>query len=275
MEESWTSWRTSLTELTNLVIPRAYTEPSPFAAVHRELFVFSDALTKTIVGVADLKIPTNIDHNSVKSYLSEQACSWTLNPPHASHFRGAWEKMIGLTKNILYSMFLQLKDKLSHEVLVTFMAEVSAIINSRLLVPTDRDELLLLTPATLLTQKALPRPAPAGEFGPSASGGMSSICPTPSGTGGINSFSQHCKHERSGGLHARTSSAHCVYCSSGHSIHMAAMCIGYRASPVSSCFQINFQYKPFCTHCYLIESHPKVTVKHDDAAIVIYFFVCS
>ncbi|XP_019735687.1 uncharacterized protein LOC109521985 [Hippocampus comes] len=57
-------------------------------------------------------------------------------------------------------------DKLTHEVLVTFMAEVTAIINSRLLVPTDRDELLSLTPATLLTQKVLPRPAPAGEFGP-------------------------------------------------------------------------------------------------------------
>lgn len=64
-------------------------------------------------------------------------------------------------------MFLQLKDKLTHEVLVTFMAEVAAIINARPLVPvtTDPDDLFILTPAALLTQKVNIVPAPAVEFG--------------------------------------------------------------------------------------------------------------
>ena len=37
------------------------------------------------------------------------------------------------------AMFLQLKDKLTHEVLVTFMAEVAAIINARPLVTVTMD----------------------------------------------------------------------------------------------------------------------------------------
>ncbi|KAM9425693.1 LOW QUALITY PROTEIN: uncharacterized protein KZ484_012260 [Pholidichthys leucotaenia] len=100
---------------------------------------------------------------------NDGGCSWTFNPPHASHVGGAWERMIGLARKILDSMFLQLKDKLTHEVLVTFMAEVAAIINARPLVPvtTDPDESFILSPAALLTQKVNSVPAPAGEFGPS------------------------------------------------------------------------------------------------------------
>lgn len=74
--------------------------------------------------------------------------------------------MIGLTRRVLDSMFLQLKDKLTHEVLVTFMAEVAAIINGRPLVPvtTDPDDSFILKPAALLTQKVNIVPAPAGKF---------------------------------------------------------------------------------------------------------------
>lgn len=74
--------------------------------------------------------------------------------------------MIGLARRILDSMFLQLKDKLTHEVLVTFMAEV-AIINARPLVPDDLDDSFILTPAALLTQKVNIVLAPAGKFGAS------------------------------------------------------------------------------------------------------------
>lgn len=64
--------------------------------------------------------------------------------------------MIGLTRRILYSVFLQLKNnKLTHKVLVTFMSEVAAIINARPLAPvsTDPNEPFILTPGALLTQK--------------------------------------------------------------------------------------------------------------------------
>lgn len=54
---------------------------------------------------------------------------------------------------------------LSHEVLCTLMAEMTAIINSRPLVPVSRDAdlPLILTPAMLLMQKQSV-PPPPGKF---------------------------------------------------------------------------------------------------------------
>ncbi|CAE1260781.1 unnamed protein product [Acanthosepion pharaonis] len=53
-------------------------------------------------------------------------------------------------------MFLQYKQRLTHELLSTFLAEVTSIVNVRPLisVSTDPDKPFILTPATLLTQKA-------------------------------------------------------------------------------------------------------------------------
>lgn len=74
--------------------------------------------------------------------------------------------MIGVARRILDSMLLQDTSHLSHEVLCTFMAEVTAIINARPLVPvsTDPDSPLILTPAMLLTQKVGTSPTPPGSF---------------------------------------------------------------------------------------------------------------
>lgn len=104
----------------------------------------------------ELKIPSNINNGSVEKFLLDQGCTWIFNPPHASHMGGTWERMIGVARKILDSMFLQLgTSKLTHKALSTLMAEVAAIINARPLIPvsTDPDDPLMLTPATLLTQK--------------------------------------------------------------------------------------------------------------------------
>lgn len=130
----------------------------------------SDRGTNFVGACNALKIPSNIDDTAVQTYLTEQGCTWTFNPPHASHFGGSWERMIGLARRILDSMFLELKgNKLTHEVLVTFMSEVAAIINARPLVPvsTDPSDPFILTPAALLTQKIDILPAPAGDYGDS------------------------------------------------------------------------------------------------------------
>lgn len=73
--------------------------------------------------------------------------------------------MIGVARQIFDSILLQEHVHLSHEVLCTFMCEVSAIINARPLTPvsTDPDAPFLLTPAMLLTQKGAV-PPPPGEF---------------------------------------------------------------------------------------------------------------
>ncbi|KAK7910443.1 hypothetical protein WMY93_015127 [Mugilogobius chulae] len=116
----------------------------------------SDRETNFIGTYNELKLsPANVDP-SVKDYLNEQRCTWEFNPPHASHMGGAWERMIGVSRRILDGLLLDVKQpQLTHEVLVTLMAEVTAIVNARPLVPvsTDPDAPLILTPAMLLTQK--------------------------------------------------------------------------------------------------------------------------
>lgn len=105
------------------------------------------------------------DETDVSKYLGEEGCTWLFNPPHSSHMGGAWERMIGVSRRILDSMLSQVSPShLTHEVLSTFMAEVSAIINARPLTPisTDADSPCLLTPTKILTQKVCtPLPPPA------------------------------------------------------------------------------------------------------------------
>ncbi|XP_061430017.1 uncharacterized protein LOC133356498 [Lethenteron reissneri] len=127
----------------------------------------SDCGTNFIGACKELKINTeNVEDYSVRKYLSDQGCTWIFNPPHSSHMGGAWECMIGIARRILDSMLCDVgSTRLSHEVLTTLMAEVSAIINSRPLIPvsTDPESPFILTPATLLTQKTDVLTAPTEE----------------------------------------------------------------------------------------------------------------
>ncbi|XP_038588673.1 uncharacterized protein LOC119913337 [Micropterus salmoides] len=101
----------------------------------------------------------------LQKFLSEQGCIWEFNPPHASHMGGPWERMIGVARRILDSMFLQHNTRLTHEVLCTLMAEVTAIMNARPLLPVsaDPENPFILSPSMLLTQKT-GAPPPPGEF---------------------------------------------------------------------------------------------------------------
>lgn len=128
----------------------------------------SDCRTNFTGACKELQILlTDSEKPYVKRYLSEEGCTWVFNPPHSSHIGGVWERMIGISRRILNSMLMQTSTShLTHEVLSTFMAEVTAIINARPLVPisSDPDSLFLLTPASLLTQKVCTQPPPPGTF---------------------------------------------------------------------------------------------------------------
>ncbi|XP_075706846.1 uncharacterized protein LOC142741353 [Rhinoderma darwinii] len=127
----------------------------------------SDRGTNFVGAARELQLSSNLDAKNIERYLSGQGCTWTFNPPHSSHMGGAWERMIGIARRILDSIFLQVgSTKLTHESLTTFMAEVSAIINARPLIPisSDPDDPTVLTPATLLTQKTDTICTPPGEF---------------------------------------------------------------------------------------------------------------
>ncbi|XP_065941356.1 uncharacterized protein [Magallana gigas] len=72
-----------------------------------------------------------VESGPVKKFLSTNGAKWTFNPPHASHMAGSWERMIGIARKILDALLLNTKTKeLTHEVLCTFMCEVTAIMNS-------------------------------------------------------------------------------------------------------------------------------------------------
>ncbi|XP_048734152.2 uncharacterized protein LOC125650167 [Ostrea edulis] len=96
-----------------------------------------------------------VEQGQVQDFLHKSGTIWKFNPPHASHIGGSWERMIGMARKILDAMLLQHKGQLTHEVLHTFMYEVSAIINSRPVTPisTDPDNPVIISPAMLLTQK--------------------------------------------------------------------------------------------------------------------------
>lgn len=125
----------------------------------------SDRGTNFIGACRELQV--NTDDPEIKNYLQDQGCTWTFNVPHSSHMGGAWERLIGVARRILDGLLV--KDgptRLTHEVLSTLMAKVMAIMIARPLVPISYDVEIpeMLSPATLLTQKASVTPAPLGDF---------------------------------------------------------------------------------------------------------------
>jgi hypothetical protein len=104
---------------------------------------------------------------AVQAYLTTDKCEWIFNPPHASHAGGVWERMIRVTRRILDSTLSNVAPgHLTHEVLTTLMAEATAIVNGRPLVPLFCDPTVpeILTPSTLLTLKSRTLKAVPGSF---------------------------------------------------------------------------------------------------------------
>jgi hypothetical protein len=110
---------------------------------------FVGAQTELATALQEMK------NEQISSYLAQE-CEWLFNPPHASH--------AGL---ILDAMLHELPTKqLTHEVLTTLMAEVSAIMNSRPLAPVSTEAPEILSPSMILTQKPSHLPPPPGKFTP-------------------------------------------------------------------------------------------------------------
>ncbi|XP_042281759.1 uncharacterized protein LOC121906755 [Thunnus maccoyii] len=126
--------------------------------------LMSDCGTNFMGACKELGISKNQPDSTVQRYLNQQGCSWEFNPPHASHMGGSWERLIGVAR-ILDSMFLEQHTRLTHDVLCTLMAEVTAIINARPLIPVSNDpeDPFILSPSMLLTQK-VGVPPPPGDF---------------------------------------------------------------------------------------------------------------
>ena len=108
-----------------------------------------------------------MDQTRIQRFTAEQGVEWIFNPPHASHFGGVWERQIGTIRCVLDAMLLEIgRAQLTHELLVTLMAEVTGIVNSRPIatIPSDIDEPQPLNPAMLLTMKTRPLAPTPGHF---------------------------------------------------------------------------------------------------------------
>ncbi|MES9882784.1 MAG: hypothetical protein ABW185_18100 [Sedimenticola sp.] len=139
-----------------------------FVAIRGNVKEFrSDRGTNFIGAIDKLNITAiNVEDGPMEDYLYKNGAVWIFNPPHASHMGGVWERMIGVTRRILDSLLTNVAaGKLTHEVLVTLMAEVTAIVNARPLVPVSSDPECpeILSPAMLLTGKTNTTSA-LGEF---------------------------------------------------------------------------------------------------------------
>lgn len=65
----------------------------------------------------------NVEDSEVSAHLSNTGSVWKFNPPHSSHMGGVWERMIGISRNVLNGLLIQNKKALTHEALSTLMAE--------------------------------------------------------------------------------------------------------------------------------------------------------
>ncbi|XP_062833746.1 uncharacterized protein LOC134298220 [Anolis carolinensis] len=127
-----------------------------FIALRRPIkSIRSDCGTNFVGATKELNCVSRFGRDpKVQNFTNTEQIMWTFNVPHASHMDGVWERMIGISRKILNAMLLSHRS-LTHDVLVTLMAEVTAIINNRPLVPltSDPENLQPLTPALILTQK--------------------------------------------------------------------------------------------------------------------------
>ena len=127
-----------------------------FIAIRGEVVEFrSDRGTNFVGAVDDIGVQAiNVEDRTIQKVLNDGQIRWVFNPPHASHMGGVWERMIGVVRRIIDSILTGIKN-LTHDVLVTLMAEASAVVNARPLVPvsSDSENPQILSPSMLLTQK--------------------------------------------------------------------------------------------------------------------------
>jgi hypothetical protein len=111
----------------------------------------------------------SMDQTKIQKELNKDQCDFVdfhMNPPHASHRGGIWERMIRSVRNVLEALLMKHGDQLNDETLRTLMTEVECILNSRPITYLDMNpgEPLPLTPSHLLTMKGNTVLPPPGRF---------------------------------------------------------------------------------------------------------------
>ena len=104
---------------------------------------------------------STVSLKDVQAEMQTRECTWHFNPPHASHFGGAWERKIGAVKRIFEGSMSQLKGRvLSRDEFSTLILEETAIVNNTPMweITSDPKDPSPISPAMLLTLKDSPNP---------------------------------------------------------------------------------------------------------------------
>ena len=107
-----------------------------------------------------------LDVQSASKALLNLGATWVLNPPHASHFGGCYERKIGQIRRCLDAALLYAgSHPLTYDEFSTLLQECAAIVNSTPLweVSYNPNDPFPVTPYQLLTQKSGPLEQPLQE----------------------------------------------------------------------------------------------------------------
>ena len=107
------------------------------------------------------------NQTQICDFFRQKEIDWHFNTPTASHFGGAWERLIRTVKNVMQS--LSPHHALTDENLATLFVEVEAMVNSRPLTPftfvegNDKplspNDMLIFKPSHTLVSSASPSDA--------------------------------------------------------------------------------------------------------------------
>ena len=92
--------------------------------------IWSDNCTNFVGTKKELwEVPKHLDSERIGDQLSNEKVQWHFNPPSSPHFGGPWECLVQSAKRMLKAVVG--KQSVNDETLLTFMAEVGSLMNSR------------------------------------------------------------------------------------------------------------------------------------------------
>jgi len=100
--------------------------------------------------------------DDLQASLDMRGIKWHFNPPHASHFGGAWERKIGALKRVMDGSMSQLGGRtLSRDEFATLLYEAMAIVNNTPMweISSSPQDPIPISPAMILTGKGDPHPS--------------------------------------------------------------------------------------------------------------------
>ena len=124
--------------------------------------IYSDNGTNLRAGERELRTCLReLNQTQLVDTLAQEEVDWRFIPPASPHFGGSWERLVRSTKRALHAVIGE--RTVTDEMLLTVMAEVEGLLNSRPLthVSTDPDDYQALTPNHFLIGCASPNLPPA------------------------------------------------------------------------------------------------------------------